>query len=214
MKRRTLVAIVAPAFLCGTLVGSPLVSAASKYVQAQLGTSSISDNGKLVAKPPKLVYGGTTYVQLYSIQHSLMDSGIQATWNGKNFSMEIPENAPSQPHLNSVVFTSSESNPYSENNGTNDLSSITYELPAGSATFYTYTDIENISNGTHDMKEVLYDEKGDAEASFAGTFVQSGDGGHSEVIHWAPAQIAVGYNTAKVYLDGKYLGYGEVVGSK
>lgn len=95
------VAFVAGGILLG---GSTVALASSNVVQAIKGTSSVYANGKLIANPPKLVYGGTTYVQLYSIQHGLIDSGIPATWDGNNFKMTIPYEPPA-PTNNVVKLT-------------------------------------------------------------------------------------------------------------
>ncbi|MBX5436949.1 MAG: hypothetical protein IRZ33_07005 [Alicyclobacillaceae bacterium] len=72
----------AAAFLAGAVLAGGSAMAATTYVQAQLGQSVFQLNGQVVGKAPKLVYGGTTYVQLYSIQQALKKAGIQATWNG------------------------------------------------------------------------------------------------------------------------------------
>jgi hypothetical protein len=85
---------VIPAIVVGTVVSGTIAEAATKYVQAVLGTSSVYVNGQLQSSPPKLVYKGTTYVQLSSIQHSLIHAGIGATWDGNKFKMTIPYEPP------------------------------------------------------------------------------------------------------------------------
>ena len=80
----------------GTLFAGGTIFAATTYVQAQAGTSKISLNGTTLASPPKLVYGGTTYVQLYSIQHALQQVlGLLPGWDGTTFSMNtVTQNSP------------------------------------------------------------------------------------------------------------------------
>ncbi|MDQ0188871.1 hypothetical protein JI721_12265 [Alicyclobacillus cycloheptanicus] len=70
------------AFLAGSIVTGGMAIAATTYVQAQKGTSIVEMNGQKVASPPTLVYGGTTYVQLYSIQQALKKVGWLAKWDG------------------------------------------------------------------------------------------------------------------------------------
>jgi hypothetical protein len=72
----------AVAFAAGTLLSGGVAMAAANMVQAQLGNSVYELNGQPVEKAPKLVYGGTTYVQLYSIQQALNKAGIKNSWNG------------------------------------------------------------------------------------------------------------------------------------
>ncbi len=65
--------------------------ATGTYVQAQRSSSVIELNGKTVANPPKLVYGGTTYVQLYSIQNGLQSVfETRPTWDGNHFNILEP----------------------------------------------------------------------------------------------------------------------------
>jgi outer membrane protein assembly factor BamB len=87
-------------FLAGTLVTGTVALANTNYVQALLGISNVIDNGKTISSPPKLVYNGTTYVQLYSIQHSLQQAGISATWDGTNFRIATPIQENSNVQLN------------------------------------------------------------------------------------------------------------------
>ncbi|MCL6443491.1 MAG: hypothetical protein K6T83_08555 [Alicyclobacillus sp.] len=77
------------AFIAGTLSAGTVAYAGSQYVQATAGTSTITINGKPVANPPKLVYGGTTYIQLYSIELALRQAGIIPTWNGTTSTLDI-----------------------------------------------------------------------------------------------------------------------------
>lgn len=87
-------------FLAGTLVTGTVALANTNYVQALLGTSNVIDNGKTFSSPSKLVYKGTTYVQLYSIQHSLQQAGIPAVWDGTNFKITTPIQESSTVQLN------------------------------------------------------------------------------------------------------------------
>lgn len=75
-------------FVLGSVFAGSTVFAATNYVQALKGTSKISLNGSIIANPLKLVYGGTTYVQLYSIQHALQGVlGSLPGWDGTTFKM-------------------------------------------------------------------------------------------------------------------------------
>jgi len=67
--------------------------AATNEVQAMKeNTTTIALDGKTVETPPALVYGGTTYVQLYSIQQALKQAGFSPAWDGSHltFSMTTP----------------------------------------------------------------------------------------------------------------------------
>ncbi|MFB5192706.1 hypothetical protein [Alicyclobacillus fastidiosus] len=85
------------AFLAGGILFGGSVFAATNMVQAQKGNSTFTLNGQTVGNASKLVYGGTTYVQLYSIEQALDKAGVTATWNGsKNpgvFSMKTAAGA-------------------------------------------------------------------------------------------------------------------------
>jgi hypothetical protein len=76
------------AFTIGTMVSGSVAFAASNYVQALEGQSNVTLNGQSVANPPKLVFSGTTYVQLYSIEQALKQAGITPSWDGNTFDME------------------------------------------------------------------------------------------------------------------------------
>lgn len=70
------------AFLAGGILFGGSVFAATNMVQAQKGNSTFTLDGKTVGNAPKLVYGGTTYVQLYAIQQALGQAGVTAKWDG------------------------------------------------------------------------------------------------------------------------------------
>ncbi len=91
-------------FLAGTPVTGTVALANTNYVQALFGTSNVIDNGKTFSSPPKLVYNGTAYVQLYSIQHSLQQAGIPATWDGTNFKITTPIQESSNVQLNGTTI--------------------------------------------------------------------------------------------------------------
>jgi hypothetical protein len=81
-------------FLAGTLVGTPLVSAATTYVKAILGTTNIQSSGKSSVKASTLSYGNKTYVELGAVQSALRSDGFQSTWS-KNALTLIPPSLPS-----------------------------------------------------------------------------------------------------------------------
>ncbi|MDQ0188275.1 hypothetical protein JI721_15145 [Alicyclobacillus cycloheptanicus] len=79
----------------GLILAGGSAYAAGTYVKAQLSApASYVLNGKQLSTSPRLVYQGTSYVQLYSIQHALQQAGLGATWDGsKNpgvFSITTP----------------------------------------------------------------------------------------------------------------------------
>lgn len=75
-------------FVAGSILSGGVAFAATNMVQAEKGTSVIEYNGKSISSPPKLVYGGTTYVQLYAIQQGLKTVlGANPTWDGTHFNM-------------------------------------------------------------------------------------------------------------------------------
>lgn len=84
------------AFLLGSTISGGVVFAASNMVQAQKGSAVIQFNGTTTSTPPKLVYGGTTYLPIYYLQAGLEKAlGTKPTWNGHTFN--VITNAPSQP---------------------------------------------------------------------------------------------------------------------
>lgn len=93
---------MAAGIFTGLLIASGTAYASSLYVQALLGTSIFELNGNSVSHAPKLVYGGTTYVQLYSIQQALKQAGFTGTWNGSVFNLGTVQITPS-PTVNSNI---------------------------------------------------------------------------------------------------------------
>jgi hypothetical protein len=204
---------VVPAFVLGSALSGTVVWAATRYVQAEMGTSTVTTNGQVFANPPKLVYDGTTFVQLYAIQHSLINAGIGALWTGNSFNMSVPSWVSSGlPHLNAVIFESNASEPYSTTNGTGAIQGIVYSLPVGTDNFYTYVDLENVSAGSHTFDVKFGKQNGSNSVEGGGTFSQKSTGSYYVDIHWN-APIAPGYNVANVYLDGTYLGSAAIWGT-
>lgn len=78
------------AFVAGTVLTCSVAYAGTSYVEAQKTSSSIYVNGNKVAAPPMLVYSGSAYVQLYSIQQGLQSAGLDTTWNGSKFNITVP----------------------------------------------------------------------------------------------------------------------------
>lgn len=75
-------------FIAGSLLSGTVAMAATNHVQATTKPSAIQLNGKTISSPPALVYGGTTYVQLYSIQQGLTQVfGTKPTWDGTHFNI-------------------------------------------------------------------------------------------------------------------------------
>ncbi len=88
MDRKSLFAGIAMGTLAGSLVaGSLAFAAGTNVVQAQ--TEAVNYGG---IHGTALVYGGTTYAELYAVQQVLKQQGIVNQWNGaaKNFSMDSP----------------------------------------------------------------------------------------------------------------------------
>lgn len=75
------------AFTAGTLFSGSVAFAASNMIQAQKVNTSVKYHGTTVSNPPGLVYGGSMYVQLYSIQQAMRQAGFTADWDGHSFSL-------------------------------------------------------------------------------------------------------------------------------
>jgi archaellum component FlaF (FlaF/FlaG flagellin family) len=71
----------------GAMLSGTTVFAATTYVKAQKGTSTVAVNGHAVSHPPTLVYGGQTYIQLSAVQQALKKAGINSTWKGSTFNI-------------------------------------------------------------------------------------------------------------------------------
>ncbi len=120
------------AFAAGTLLSGGVAMAATNMVQAQLGNSVYELNGQTVEKAPKLVYGGTTYVQLYSIQQLLNKAGIKNSWNGST---------------NPGVFNMTASTP-STNGTVVDVSKLPYTFTAPDGMKITFNSVSATSQST------------------------------------------------------------------
>ncbi|MCF8565031.1 FxLYD domain-containing protein [Alicyclobacillus tolerans] len=94
--KKSIVSLVAGTLIAGALIPATVALAANKNVQALWGTSTISINGQSVASGiPKLVYGGTTYIQLYSVEQALKKVGITPSWDGQTFNMDTSSSSSS-----------------------------------------------------------------------------------------------------------------------
>lgn len=122
----------AGAFVAGTLLSGTVAFAATNMVQAQLGNSVYELNGQTVEKAPKLVYGGTTYVQLYSIQQLLNKLGIKNSWNGS---------------VNPGVFNVTASTP-STNGNVIGVSKLPYTFTASDGMKITFNSVSATSQST------------------------------------------------------------------
>ncbi|MHB1682050.1 MAG: hypothetical protein ACYCYO_04365 [Bacilli bacterium] len=88
MDRKSLFTGIAMGTLVGSLVaGSLAFAATTNVVQAQ--QEAVNYSG---VHGTALVYGGTTYAELYAVQQVLKKQGIVNQWDGmaKNFSMDSP----------------------------------------------------------------------------------------------------------------------------
>ncbi|MCL6637592.1 MAG: hypothetical protein K6T26_06570, partial [Alicyclobacillus sp.] len=102
MKKNILGYILA--FTAGSLLSGSAAWAATNLVQAQAKGSVVELNGKQLSAPPSLVYGGTTYVQLYSIQNGLQQVlGIRPTWDGTHFNILTPAHSVQAQTESSVI---------------------------------------------------------------------------------------------------------------
>ncbi|MCL6593450.1 MAG: hypothetical protein K6T31_05695 [Alicyclobacillus sp.] len=94
----------AMAFTVGSLLSGSAAWAATNLVQAQAKGSVVELNGKQLSAPPSLVYGGTTYVQLYSIQNGLQQVlGVRPTWDGTHFNILTPAHSVQAQTESSVI---------------------------------------------------------------------------------------------------------------
>lgn len=83
MKKKTI--IVGSVLSLTALLGT--TAFASSYVKAIEKNSALVVNGQVASQSPALVYGGTTYVQLYGIEKALGKLGFRTKWDGTNFSV-------------------------------------------------------------------------------------------------------------------------------
>lgn len=74
-------------FMAGTLVSGSVAFAATTYVKAQKERTTIQYQGNAIAHPAGLVYAGSTYVQLYSIEQALKQAGFLPGWDGSTLSL-------------------------------------------------------------------------------------------------------------------------------
>lgn len=208
---------VIPSFIAGTLFMGGAAWAGTNLVQATKGTSSIQANGKTVANPPKLVYNGTTYVQLYAIQHALINSGINASWNGSTFAMTVPDSASStsdtSPVLDGVYFLKgTDTSSINVKNDLYQLPNVLSEIPTSTANqgFITYIAADNVTaNKQVTVKEVLYGPDGAEVDSQTDNWAPTSTS-LLETFTWDEAISQGGYYTVKVYLDNQYIGQGKL----
>ncbi|WP_072873279.1 hypothetical protein [Alicyclobacillus tolerans] len=86
-KKSLLTGAVVGTLFGSLLAGGAVFAATSNFVQAQKEIANYDG-----IKGSALVYGGTTYAELYAVQQVLQKQGIVNQWNGdvKNFSMDSP----------------------------------------------------------------------------------------------------------------------------
>lgn len=118
--------------------------AAGTYVQAQRGSSVIQLNGQTVSSPPKLIYDGTTYVQLYSIQSGLQSVfGVRPTWDGTNFNIITPASTSSTIPAQSTTGSTSDNSAK-----TVKLSELPYTYKSPNGMQITFNKVTADSSGT------------------------------------------------------------------
>lgn len=86
MEKKSLAIGALAGTLSGALLAGGVAFASSNLVQAQPET--VNYNG---IKGSALVYGGTTYAELYAVQQVLKQQGITNQWNGQSFKMTVPQ---------------------------------------------------------------------------------------------------------------------------
>ncbi len=116
MKKSTIGYI--SAFLVGTLISGGSVFAATNYVKTLEKNSEITMNGQVINEAPALVYGGTTYVQLYSIQQALKSIQMNNTWNGYDF--DIKTNTGNNTNSSNAISSSTTNTNTINSNTTNN----------------------------------------------------------------------------------------------
>lgn len=210
---------VLPSFIAGTIFTGGAAWAGTNLVQAIAGTSSVQANGKTVSSPPKLVYNGTTYVQLYSIQHALINSGINATWDGNSFAMTIPDFAPSatdttSPVLDGVYFTKGTTQPNTDvQNDLYQLQNVLVEIPTsqtGNQSFSTYISVDNETvNKPELIKEDLYSPDGHMLDSQTTNWTPTSNGSF-QPFGWEEPITQAGYYTVMVSINNRYIGQGKI----
>ena len=85
MERKSLLVGTVVGTLFGSLAAGGAVYASTTLVQAQRETATYAN-----VKGTALVYGGTTYAELYAVQQALKQQGVVNGWNGKAFVMDSP----------------------------------------------------------------------------------------------------------------------------
>lgn len=91
MEKKSLLIGTMSGMLVGSLLAGSIVFASTSLVQAQKKTvnyGGIQGTG--------LVYGGTTYAELYAVQQVLKQQGIVNHWTGSAFTMDSPSQSNSE----------------------------------------------------------------------------------------------------------------------
>lgn len=97
--RKMVISGIAVLSLFGLSLNFPTVEASARY---EVAAKNIILNGVTVAKPVGLVSGGTTYIPIYYIMHSLTSLGITSNWDGFNWNMKLPSTLKPSVNLSTV----------------------------------------------------------------------------------------------------------------
>ncbi|PWI56626.1 hypothetical protein [Sulfoacidibacillus thermotolerans] len=84
-KKSLLLGAVAGTLATSLLAGGAVFAATGHAVTAQAETANYGG-----IKGSALVYGGTTYAELYAVQQALKNEGVVNQWNGQTFQIDTP----------------------------------------------------------------------------------------------------------------------------
>lgn len=96
-------------FVSGVIVASGAAWAGTSYVSSLKESATVHVNGGFATTGTALVYGGTTYSEIYAIQHSLQQAGMTTHWDGHDLNINAPwlqSNLSSADSLNSLSSAS------------------------------------------------------------------------------------------------------------
>ena len=113
------------------------------------------------------------------------------------------------PTLDALIVSEAGVNPYHLANAhLRTISFIRYSLPAGWSNFYTFVNVSGIPGGTHALRIDLMNPQGKVDGHTQAKFNMKKTV-NTEILttHWTHTYLGRGYNTFKVYLDGKYIGH-------
>jgi hypothetical protein len=87
------------------------------------------------------------------------------------------------------------------------FNSIRFSLPTGNDYFWTFAYVSNIPKGIYYLKMEITSPNNQLEGVTTSRFLSTGNNYDNSIdTSWKKTKIASGYNSFKVFLDGKFLG--------